>query len=107
MRRRVLLAEQQHPQPQRLPPSMRAWMQTVPSMPASESALLLLQMQLLLQLLLLLLLLLLLQMQIQIQIQMQMQMQVPTPFQSQHPKLPEPPPSTRQSFASPCTLPGW
>ncbi|MBB3812140.1 hypothetical protein FHY13_000446 [Xanthomonas arboricola] len=89
MRRRVLLAEQQHPQPQRLPPSMRAWMQTVPSMPASESALLLLQMLLLLLLLL------------------QMQMQMPTPFQSQHPKLPEPPPSTRQSFASPCTLPGW
>ncbi|MBB3780501.1 hypothetical protein FHY16_003291 [Xanthomonas campestris] len=89
MRRRVLLAEQQHPQPQRLPPSMRAWMQTVPSMPASESVLLLLQMLLLLLLLLL------------------MQMQMPTPFQSQHPKLPEPPPSTRQSFASPCTLPGW
>ncbi|PPT32876.1 hypothetical protein XaCFBP7622_03485 [Xanthomonas arboricola] len=64
---------------------MRAWMQTVPSMPASESALLLLQMLLLLLL----------------------QMQMPTPFQSQHPKLPEPPPSTTQSLASPCTLPGW
>ncbi|ASY85508.1 hypothetical protein C7T86_14810 [Xanthomonas citri pv. malvacearum] len=34
-------------------------------------------------------------------------LQMPTPFQSQHPKLPEPPPPTTQSFASPCTLPGW
>ncbi|PPU47123.1 hypothetical protein XarbCFBP7697_16085 [Xanthomonas arboricola] len=81
MRRRVLLAEQQPPQPELLPPSMQAWMQ-MPSMPAPESALLLLMLMLLL-------------------------LQRPTPFQSQHPKPPEPPPSTTQSFASPCTLPGW
>ncbi|PPU12900.1 hypothetical protein XarjCFBP1022_06475 [Xanthomonas arboricola] len=81
----MLLAEQQHPQLQLLPPSMWAWMQTVPSMPASESAL-----RLFLSLFLSLSLL-----------------QMPTPFQSQHPKSPEPPPSTTQSFASPCTLPGW
>ncbi|QWM98883.1 hypothetical protein DGN21_05715 [Xanthomonas sp. MLO165] len=59
---------------------MRAWMQTMPSMPASESALLLLLL---------------------------LQIQMPTPFQSQHPKLPEPRPLTTQSLASPCTLPGW
>ncbi|PPT20811.1 hypothetical protein XarbCFBP7629_13595 [Xanthomonas arboricola] len=64
---------------------MRAWMQAMPSMPASEPAL-----RLFLSLFLSLSLL-----------------QMPTPSQSQHPKPPEPPPSTTQSFASPCTLPGW
>ncbi|PPU60845.1 hypothetical protein XacyCFBP1159_10055 [Xanthomonas arboricola pv. corylina] len=67
---------------------MRAWMQAMPSMPsmrAPESALLLFLS--LFQSLSLL--------------------QRPTPSQSQHPKPPEPPPSTTQSFASPCTLPGW
>ncbi|PPU34698.1 hypothetical protein XarbCFBP7604_13110 [Xanthomonas arboricola] len=70
---------------------MRAWMQampsmpSMPSMPASESAL-----RLFLSLFLSLSLL-----------------QMPTPFQSQPPRPPESPPSTTQSFASPCTLPGW
>ncbi|CAD0346671.1 hypothetical protein CFBP8129_32280 [Xanthomonas hortorum pv. gardneri] len=74
----------------------------MPSMSASESALLRLFLLRLFLLRLFLLRLLLLQLLLLL-----MQMQMPTPFQSQRPKPPKPPPSTTQSFASPCTLPGW